>query len=153
MSTEHYQHGQAANGRPVNADVAFEPRDVRTSPILKFLVYLGIVIVLSYGLTYGIYKGLRHYWAETYQPPMPSRAEEVGPTMPPEPRLQGMPGHLIDPQEDYRLKIEADMEANNELHWVDEKAGIAEIPVKDAMQLIVERGIPAITPPEEKKQK
>jgi hypothetical protein len=151
MSTEHPQHGQAANGRPVHDDVAFEPRDVRTSPILKFLVYLGMVIVLSYVLVYGIYRGLRHYWAGTYPPPIPSRMEEAGPTMPPEPRLQGAPGHLIDPQEDYRLKIKADVEANNKLQWIDEKAGIAEIPVKDAMQLIVEKGLPAITAPEETK--
>ena len=150
MSTEHHQHGQTANGLPVHTDVSFEPRDVRTSPILKFLVYLGIVIVLSYVLVFGIYKSLKSYWAGTHQPPMPSRAEEPGPTMPPEPRLQGVPGHLSDPQEDYRLKIEADTKANNTLQWVDEKAGIAEIPVNDAMQLIVEKGIPAITPEEKK---
>ncbi|HTZ31884.1 MAG TPA: hypothetical protein VMH31_05480 [Methylomirabilota bacterium] len=150
MSTEHHQHGQAASGRPVHSDVAFEPSDVRTSPILKFLVYLGIVIALSYVLVFGIYKGLKSYWADTHQPPMPSRAEEPGPTMPPEPRLQGVPGHLIDPQEDYRLKVETDRKANDTLQWVDEKAGIAEIPVKDAMQLIVEKGFPAITPEEKK---
>ncbi len=151
MSTEHQQHGQAANGRPVHEDVSYEPRDVGTSPILKFLIYLGIVIILSYGLVYGVFHGLQNYWTGTHQPPMPSRAAEAGPTMPPEPRLQGMPGHLTDPQEDLRLKIKADVEANKTLQWVDEKAGIAEIPVKDAMQLIVEKGIPAIKAPEETK--
>lgn len=151
MSTEHHHHGHATNGRPVHNDVSFEARDVRTSPILKFLFYLGIVIVLSYVLVYGIYKGLGNFWAGTHQPPMPSRAEEPGPTMPPEPRLQGMPGHLVDPQEDYRQKIKADVEANKQLQWIDEKAGIAEIPVKDAMHLIVEKGMPPITAAEEKK--
>jgi len=149
MSTEHHS-GHSVNGRPVHDDVSFETRDVRTSPILKFLFYLGIVIVLSYVMVFGIYKGLRHYWAGTHQPPMPSRMEVSGPTMPPEPRLQGMPGHLIDPQEDYRLKIKADTEAINSFKWVDEKAGIAEIPVKDAMQLVVDKGIPAIKPEEQK---
>ncbi|HVM76505.1 MAG TPA: hypothetical protein VMT75_12730 [Candidatus Saccharimonadales bacterium] len=150
MSTEHHQHGQTANGRPVHDDVSYEPRDVRTSPILKFLVYLGIVIVLSYALVFGIYRGLKSYWIGTHQPPVPSRAEEPEPTMPPEPRLQGVPGHLSDPQEDYRLKVEADKKANDTLQWVDEKAGIAEIPVNDAMRLIVEKGIPAIAPEEKK---
>ena len=151
MSTEHQHQGHSANGRPVHGDVAFEPRDVKTSPILKFLFYLGIVIMLSYVMVYGVYQGLGHFWASTHQPPMPSRVLEGGPTMPPEPRLQGAPGHLVDPQEDYRLKIKADIEANNKLGWIDEKAGVAEIPVKDAMQLIVEKGFPAITAPEEKK--
>lgn len=151
MSTEHPVHGSTPNERPVHEDVSFEPRDVRTSLILKFLVYLGITIVISYLVTFGIYRGLKSYWADSYSPPMPSRIE-AGPTMPPEPRLQGMPGHLTDPQQDLRNKLKADNEANNKFGWIDEKAGIAEIPVKDAMQLIVEKGLPAGTqPPAEKK--
>lgn len=151
MSTDS-KHGHAANnGRPVHEDVSFEPRDVRTSPILKFLVYLGIVIVVSYIVTLGIYKGLNHFWTNEYAPPMPSRAA-AGPSMPPEPRLQGMPGHLTDPQQDLREKIKADTEANEKLVWIDEKAGIAQIPVSDAMQLIVQKGLPAVAPPPAEKK-
>jgi hypothetical protein len=66
--------------------------------------------------------------------------------------LQGMPGHLTDPQQDMRNKLAADTKENNKLGWVDEKAGIARIPVKDAMQLILEKGLPAVKPmPDEKK--
>jgi len=150
MSTDHHKSGPSASGEPIHHDVAFEARDVRTSPILKFLVYLGVVVALSYVLVFGIYRGLKSYWKSTYAPPMPSRME-AGATMPPEPRLQGLPGHLLDPQEDYRLKVKEDRKANEQLEWVDEKAGIAEIPVTDAMKLIVEKGIPAIKAPEEKK--
>ncbi len=151
MSTEHLSHGQSTNGRPVHQDVSFEKSDVHTSPIIKFLFYLGIGVVFSYLLTFVIYKGLKNYWASTYTPPMPSRVE-MGPTLPPEPRLQGMPGHLVDPQEDMRDKLKADSEANNKLAWIDQKAGIAQIPVKDAMQLIVEKGLPAVTPPSAEKK-
>jgi hypothetical protein len=151
MSTEHHTHGPTSNGSPVHQDVSYEPRDVATSPILKFLIYLGITIVLSYVVALGIYRGLKSYWSSSYQQPMPSRME-AGPTMPPEPRLQGMPGHLTDPQQDLRDKLKADTEANNKLGWIDEKAGIAEIPVKDAMQLIVEKGLPAVTPPPAEKK-
>jgi len=152
MSTEQHSHGHAAsNGTPVHQDVSYEPRDVRTSPILKFLVYLGIVIAISYFVTLGIYRGLRHFWASSYEEPMPSRMV-AGPSMPPEPRLQGMPGHLTDPQQDLRDKLKADMEANNKLGWIDEKAGIVQIPVGDAMQLIVEKGLPAVAPPPAEKK-
>ena len=72
--------------------------------------------------------------------------------MPPEPRLQGMPGHLTDPQQDLRDKLKADNDANKKLSWVDEKSGIAQIPVQDAMQLIVEKGLPAVTPPPAEKK-
>jgi hypothetical protein len=151
MSTEHHNHGQAENGRPVHQDVSFEKTDVHTSPILKFLAWLGITIVASYLLTFVIYRGLKNYWASTYTPPMPSRIE-AGPTMPPEPRLQGMPGHLTDPQQDWRDKFKADSEANKTLAWIDQKSGIAQIPVTDAMQLIVEKGLPAVTPPPAEKK-
>lgn len=151
MSTEHHNHGQTPNGRPVHQDVSFEPRDVRVSVIQKFLIYLGITIVLSYVLVLGIYRGLKSYWANSYPQPLPSRVE-AGPTMPPEPRMQGMPGHLTDPQQDLRNKLATDNKANRTLGWIDEKGGIAQIPVKDAMQLIVEKGLPAVTPlPAEKK--
>jgi len=151
MSSEHLSHSQTGAGRPVHSDVSFEKTDVRTSPILKFLAYLGILVIFSYILTWGIYLGLKKYWFGTYAPMMPSRVE-MGPTMPPEPRLQGMPGHLTDPQEDLRIKIKTDTEANEKFGWIDQKDGIAQIPVKDAMELIVEKGLPAITPqPAEKK--
>jgi len=151
MSTEHHNQGQDANGGPVHADVSFEPRDVRTSLILKFLFYLGVTIVASYILTFGIYRGLKSFWADSYSQPMPSRLE-AGPTMPPEPRMQGMPGHLTDPQQDLRDKLKVDTEANKALAWIDRQSGIAQIPVKDAMQLIVEKGLPAVAaPPAEKK--
>jgi hypothetical protein len=149
MSTENHSHGQTNGGRPHHEDVSFEVTDVRSSPIFKFLTYLGITVILSFFLSLGIYKGLIRYWTSTYETPAPMR--EAGPHFPPEPMLQGMPGHLTDPQHDMRTKVEADNKANNDLGWVDKNAGIAQIPVKDAMKIIVEKGLPAISAPAEKK--
>jgi hypothetical protein len=146
MSTEHGKSVAKEGHGPQHEEVSFEARDVRSTPILKFLAYLGVAIVLSYLLTLGIYRGLTSHWNSQYVPPPPSR-RTAGPTIPPEPRLQGVPGHLSDPQQDLRNKLEADSEANKKLGWIDEQSGIAQIPVKDAMQLIVEKGLPAVTPP------
>jgi hypothetical protein len=151
MSTDPHKHDHAAMRLPLHDDVSYEPKDVRVTPILKFLLYLGIGTLLSFVIALFIYRGLVSYWSDSYPPPPPSRAGE-DPTMPPEPRLQGVPGHLIDPQKDWREMVKADNAANNELKWIDEKAGIAQIPVKDAMDLIVEKGLPAASPmPAEKK--
>ena len=150
MSTDH-KHALAEGGRPVHSDVAYEPTDVRVSPILRFLIALGIMVVLSYIVTIGIYKGLKSFWASTYAPPPPSRLEAT-PEPPPEPRLQAMPGHRVDPQQDLRDKVKADTEANEKLGWLDEKAGLAQIPVSDAMKIIAEKGLPVVaTPPAETK--
>ncbi|MGH9866333.1 MAG: hypothetical protein ACRD4H_13050, partial [Candidatus Acidiferrales bacterium] len=79
--------------------------------------------------------------------PLPPVRQGVTPTMPPEPRLQGVPGHRTDPQEDLREKMAADEAANEKLDWVDRQAGIAQIPVEDAMKIIVEKGIPVVPVP------
>ncbi len=74
--------------------------------------------------------------------------------MPPEPRLQGVPGHSTDPQSDLREKMREDSEENEKAGWVDQTNGIAQIPVEDAMKIIAEKGLPAAsTPPAEKKKK
>jgi hypothetical protein len=143
MSTEHHKHGVEAGHVPQHEDVSFEAQDVRAAPILKFLAYLGVAIVLSYFLTLGVYRNLTRFWKSEYTSPPPSRGES-GPTLPPEPRLQGMPGHLSDSQFDWREMSREDTAANNKLGWVDEKGGIAQIPVADAMKLIVEKGFPAL---------
>ena len=149
MSNEPHNHGQTNGERPHHSDVSFEATDVRSSQIFQFLTYLGITVIASFILSVGIYKGLKSYWTDSYEAPAPMR--EAGPHLPPEPMLQGMPGHLTDPQHDMREKVEADTKANNELGWVDKNAGIAQIPVKDAMKLIVEKGMPAVSAPPEKK--
>jgi hypothetical protein len=146
MSIEHHKDSSGEGRAPQHEEVSFEPRDVRSTVILKFMAYLGIAIVLSYLLTLGIYHSLSAFWSSGYVPPPPSRGA-ASPAIPPEPRLQGVPGHLTDPQQDLRDKVKADIEANRQFGWIDEQSGIAQIPVKDAMQLIVEKGLPAVTPP------
>jgi len=83
--------------------------------------------------------------------PMPSIRAEMSQQqrddtqIPPEPRLQGVPGHENDPQQDMRNKIEADTKANETFAWVDKAKGIAQIPVADAMNIIAEKGaVPAV---------
>jgi hypothetical protein len=151
MSTEHHKNSGGEIRLPLHEDVSFETRDIRSGLMLKLLAWMGVVIVLSYVFTIGIYRGLTHYWESARTPMMPSRVGMQA-TMPPEPMLQGMPGHLSDPQEDWRNKLAADMKENSSYGWVDEKNGIAKIPVEDAMKIIAEKGLPGFgTAPAEKK--
>ncbi len=151
MSTDPHKHSHDELRLPVHDDISFETKDVRVTAITKFLVYLGIGTLLSFVIALFVYRGLRTYWLDTYAPPPPSR-ETGKATMPPEPMLQGMPGHLMDPQQDWRNMVKEGHAANHELKWVNQQAGIAQIPVKDAMDLIVEKGLPVVPPlPAEKK--
>jgi hypothetical protein len=67
--------------------------------------------------------------------------------------LQGVPGHETDAQLDLRLKQAADEAANEKLDWINKQAGIAQIPVDEAMKIIVSKGLPSVAAPAAEKKK
>jgi len=154
MSTESHTTGQTPGDVPRNADVSFEERDVQAGTIYWYLVALGLATIAAAVICVFILRFTSNLSASSESAPPPSR-KAMGPEygMPPEPRLQGMLGHLNDPQKDLREKLKADNDANEKLEWIDKSAGIAQIPVKDAMKIIAEKGLPAVSaPPAEKKK-
>ena len=150
MSTD-LHHG-SANGEPRNDDVAFEPVDVHPATIYWYLGALAVAVILSYVVCIFVLR-ITTKIAVDFDTPPPAIRQEMGASydaLPPEPRLQGVPGHTEDPQADLRVKIEADVKANESFGWIDQSAGVAQIPVSDAMKIIVERGLPG-APASEKK--
>jgi hypothetical protein len=156
MSTESHNSAHNAGAVPEHDTVAFETRDVKARTIYVYLLVLAVAVILSYLVCVFILRATTRMAAESDTPPPPVR-QELGKaylTMPPEPRLQGVPGHDTDPQYDLREKLREDTEANEKAGWIDQNSGIAQIPVEDAMKIIAEKGLPAAsTPPAEKKKK
>ena len=151
MSTESHNQGNEA-GEPRHTDVAFEQRDVEARSIYGYLLALGLATAAALLICVFILRFTLNYAASSQTPPPPSR-EAHQRELPPEPRLQGVPGHTTDPQQDMRDKLKADTEANEKFAWIDESSGIAQIPVKDAMKIIAEKGLPgASTSTTEKKK-
>ena len=157
MTTDPHKTG---GGLPEHGDVSFEARDISISSVLWSLVYLAGTVLVSLVICLYFFKFAAQH-AASQERPRPivrqqmNSEDEQRMTMPQEPRLQGVPGHESDPQQDMRLKVASDMAANESYGWVDEKAGIAQIPVKEAMQIIAEKGLPSIAPaaPEKKQEK
>jgi hypothetical protein len=152
MSSSKHHSGQPAGSEPMNTDVAYEKNDVNPSSIYIYLIGLAVAVVLSYGVCVFVLRATSKVAATSDTPPPPIR-EEMGSTfqdMPPEPRLQGVPGHRNDPQEDLREKMKQDMDANERYEWIDQSAGIAQIPVRDAMKIIAEKGLPGAPPAQQK---
>lgn len=151
MSTEMHNAAHGANGEPRHPDVSYEKSDVRATTIYWYLGALAVSVILSYVVCVFVLRSTTKI-AHDFDTPPPAIREEMGSayeSMPPEPRLQGVPGHSSDPQADLRQKIELDTVANEKLGWIDQSAGIAQIPVQDAMKIIAEKGLPA--QPAEKK--
>ena len=156
MSTKSQNSAHGADGLPENDNVAFDSRDVKARTIYIYLAALASAVILSYVVCVFVLRVTTRLAAESDTPPPPVR-EEMGKdyvTMPPEPRLQGVPGHGTDPQYDLREKIQEDSEADEKTGWIDQNSGVAQIPVEDAMKIIARKGLPAAsTPPAEKKKK
>jgi len=151
MSTEHHSTGKPGDP-PTNADVSFESSDINVGTILAYIFYLAVSVIIAFAASIFIFRFTTKMAADSDTPMAPVH-RGVGSTMPPEPMLQGIPGHETDPQLDLRTKREADEAANEKLEWVDKQAGIARIPVDDAMKIIAAKGFPALPPtaPEKKK--
>src|SRR5258706_16278928 len=149
MSTESHTPGQG----PRHPDVSFEERDLKAGTIYGYLFALALAVVASFLICVSILRFTLKFAASSDTPPPPSR-EALGKdfrALPPEPRLQGVPGHETDPQADLRKKNQEDAEANEKLEWIDKSGGVAQIPVKDAMKILAEKGLSAAPAPEKKK--
>lgn len=148
MSTESHNTGQ----EPRNADVSFEERDIQAGVIYKYLFALGMAVVVSLFVCVFVLRFTTAFTAST-ESPTPLSRESHAKELPPEPRLQGFgfPGQEADPQADLRKKTREDSEANERLEWIDRSSGIAQIPVKDAMKIVAEKGLSPAPPGEKKK--
>lgn len=148
MSADTYKNGKGSRP-PEHDDVAFEPRDVKTTSVLEFLVYLALTIVATLLVCWGVWSFTTTRIAR-FDTPLPPVRQGAAVIVPPEPRLQalGMPRdyHDVDPQQDYRDKLKRDREALEKIAWVDEKAGIAQIPIEEAVKIVAEKGLAVASP-------
>jgi len=156
MSTD--PHKSSVGGLPENNDVSFETRDISISSVLWSLFYLAVTVVVSLAICVFFFKLATNY-AASHDTPRPivrqqmSAEDEKRMTMPEGPLLQGVPISPTEPQQEHRDKVAADNAENERYGWVDEKAGVARISVKDAMKIIAEKGLPNFpAPPAEKKK-
>jgi hypothetical protein len=155
MSTDPHK---PVTGLPEHSDVAFEGRDISISSVLWSLVYLAVTVLISLVICVYFFKYATQYVASQDTPPPMIRQQMSDKdsremSMAPEPRLQGVPGHENDAQQDLRDKNAADAKENESARWIDEKTGIAQIPVSEAMKIIAEKGLPVFPPPAPEKKK
>ena len=150
MSTESHNKVESASQEPRHADVSFEQSDVQVGAIYKYLFVLGVTTIAALLICIYILRFTTNLITAEDAPPPASR-DFLGQnyqSLPPEPRLQGVPGHTADPQEDLRNKLSADTAENQKFGWVDKNAGIAQIPVNDAMKIVAEKGLSVVTAPQ-----
>jgi hypothetical protein len=115
------------------AGPGYETRDVNVPVLMKFALWLAVAILLAALVSRWVFG----YFAHTQSlGPATTPFENVR-TLPPLPRLQ------TAPQKDIHDYWQSQQDELNGYGWVDRSNGVVRIPVDRAMQLLLQRGLPA----------
>jgi hypothetical protein len=127
------------------AQTEFEREDLGARPILVFMVWLAVGLVVL-GLIVAGASVLMDRYEAAHQPqinplkpaaPVNTRqASRADAERFPEPRLEVREGEQLDSD------ITKEEQQLNSYGWMDEKAGSVHIPIERAMQLVAQRGLP-----------
>jgi hypothetical protein len=146
MSDETLNHGHNGHG------VEFEHEDLSTRGVFGFMFGLAIVGVVIYFIINGMYAFLDKYEQSQMSTSSPlvkaEDARRIGARRMTEDEVKnafkdnGAPMLETDERgqfHDFLLNQEKQL---NSYGWVDEKAGVAHIPIEHAMELVAQRGLP-----------
>jgi hypothetical protein len=130
-----------------NEDVAHEHSDINIRAIAMFTLGLAVVTGIVFALMYGLFWVFESQAAanDARVSPVAVPAAEMPRQTTGSPTFGNAPGpQLLTNEymaiEQHRQREDQQLEGYG---WVDERAGIARMPVAEAKKLIVERGLPA----------
>jgi len=128
--------------KPHNASATtpgYESRDANAGGVFKFLVALGIVLIVAGLVCWGMFRYFAAHdvdQAASDSPFADTRQLPLGP------QLQ------VNPREDW-LKFRAEQEQALETYaWENRTAGTVRVPIEEAMELLVKKGLPVQGAPE-----
>jgi hypothetical protein len=143
MSDEMMNHGHPGH------ETEFEHEDLGTRGIFAFMIGLVVSGVIIYFIIVGMYSFLDRYERSqmTTASPLVAPSDTMSRVMTPDEvdklfKENGAP--MLETNERGQLRdFLMDQEKQlNSYGWVDEKAGVAHIPIERAMELIKQRGLP-----------
>jgi hypothetical protein len=142
MSNEQLNHGHGTE---------FESEDLSTRGVFAFMIGLAVIGFVIYFIIVGMYKFLDNYERSqmaTASPLMTSKGaiSRVVTQDDMDKMFKDNGAPMLETNErgqfkDFLLNQENRL---NSYGWVDEKAGVAHIPIEQAMDLIIKRGLPEL---------
>jgi hypothetical protein len=127
-------HTEDRRGEP-SGPIRHETSDANLGGVERLVFVTLAFLACVFGLIYVVYFQLKAREARLDTPP-PPLAQRQGDRMPPLPRLQ------TTPEPDLRQFRAAEDAALNAYRWVDMQAGVVQVPVDRAIELIAEHGLP-----------
>ena len=128
-----------------HTDVGFEREDLDSKPVIGFIVTVVISGILIYYVVWGIFYFLDAYDKKHQQSRTPLvQIEKANPRDVQVNEIQRFPEPRLEDNE--RTELDGfrygEEEQLNSYGWVDRSAGVAHIPIEQAMQLIAQQGLP-----------
>jgi len=153
MDDIHTKHGHPEDENPA---VSYERGDIDIFAVTKFGIGLAIATIVVVFLMWGLFDWFhKHTHEEVEQLPQSVIDARKG-VRPPEPRLQTMgdPAHpdvqsgaLRSPHVELQQFRKAEALQLNSYAWVDPNKGIVRIPIDEAKDLVLKKGLPSkVTP-------
>ncbi|HYB96695.1 MAG TPA: hypothetical protein VEC39_17105 [Vicinamibacterales bacterium] len=136
MSTEH-SNGYDLEYGPTPPGAKYEHTDIDPNVGYKFALWLTVAMVLSFGIVYGAFQFFegREQAANAAAQKYPLAVDRV--KEPPTPHLQTQPFKDI-----YTLRADEAAKLGS-YGWVDKDGGVTHIPIDRAMEVLLQRGLPA----------
>ena len=134
--TDHHKHQ--------HDDVGFEREDLGSKPVIGFIVSLVISGILIYYAIWGIFHFLDAYDQKHQQTRTPLIQVEKNTRDVQTQLIQRFPEPRLEDNERTELggfRYSEEQELNS-YGWADKSAGVAHIPIEQAMQLIAQKGLP-----------
>jgi hypothetical protein len=131
MATKH----SSKPNNPVDPSAGYEKRDVNIKGLFQFAFWMAVVLVVTLvgmRLTFDFFKKVEPLGSTAS--PLVSTTDRM---IPPRPLLQ------VQPHQELQQYCAAQQQEVNTYAWVDQPSGVVRIPIDRAMQLILERGLPA----------
>ena len=131
-----HSHAEHPQGPLDNPDVQHETGDINVSAVIWFVVVLSVVVLATNGSMWAMFKALQHF-ERKYQP-------AVSPLAAPPAQVKDFPAPSLQttPWTDLKTFRAEQLRHAENYGWVDEKLGIAHVPVAKAKEMLLKKGIP-----------
>jgi hypothetical protein len=136
MSTEHVSEHDLEYG-PNPPGAQYEHTDIDPSVGYKFALWLSVAMFISFGIVYGAFWFFESREHAAAQQAMKYPLAVGQHREPPTPNLQTQPFKDV-----YQLR-QAENDKLSSYGWVDKEGGIARIPIDRAIDVMLQRGLPA----------
>lgn len=151
------EHLHYENDSLVNLETHHEKSDVNVRALLIFVVVFVLFAIVTHILLYFMFQFFVRIENGRTNAPLTEIQRPAGSEVPVLPRLQPFPSKLADgqtvapnantPVTDMEEMRAAEEKAQTTYGWVDQQKGVVRIPIAEAQQLLLQRGLPVVAAP------